>query len=369
MKCRNCGREIPDNSLFCNWCGEKQIREKKKKDEIKVPSPRQLPSGSWFIQLRAENQSITEATKDLCIAKAKAIRAGFVEKQAKSPAITLSAAIDKYIVSRDNTLSQSTIRGYRTSQRNRFKTVMDKPIGKITNWQEICNAEAKLCEAKTLRNAWGLVSASLSFNGVEPPTVKLPPVVTKERPWLAPEEIKVFVAAVRGKPFEIPALLGLSSLRRSEICAITWDKIDTEKNTITVSGAKVPDENHKFVLKKENKTQSSRRTIPIFIPQLKKAVENAHPDNASDLILTENPNTLRNQINRLCRANNLPEIGVHGLRHSFASLAYHLRLSELETVRLGGWSNAQTVHKIYTHLSQRDKNKAVKKIEDFYKKC
>lgn len=367
MICRNCQREIPDNSLFCNWCGEKQLRERKKRDEIKVPKPTQLPSGNWRIVLRAEGQSITEATPELCIAKAKAIRAGFVEKQAKAPTITLSAAIDNYITSRDKTLSPATIRGYRTAQRNRFQSVMEKPIGKITNWQELCNAETSLCGPKTLQNAWGLVSSALAYNGVTPPKVKLPQVVTEERPWLTPEEIKIFVAAVHGKPFEIPALLGLSSLRRSEICAITWDKIDTEKGTITVSGAMVPNENHKFVLKKENKTQSSRRTIPIFIPQLKEAVDNAHPEDTSALIFTESPNTLRSQINRLCRENDLPEVGVHGLRHSFASLAYHLQIPELETVRLGGWSNSQTVHKIYTHLSQRDKTAAVTKIEDFFR--
>lgn len=367
MLCRNCQREIPDNSLFCNWCGEKQLRERRKKDEIKVPTPRQLPSGSWRIELRAEGQSITEATPELCIAKAKAIRAGFIEKQAKAPAMTLSTAIDNYITSRDKTLSPSTIRGYRTAQHNRFQSVMQKPIGKITNWQELCNAETALCGPKTLQNAWGLVSSALAFNGVTPPEVKLPQVVTEERPWLTPEEIKIFVSAVHGKPFEIPALLGLSSLRRSEICAITWDKIDTEKGTITVSGAKVPDENHKFVLKKENKTQASRRIIPIFIPQLKEAVESAKPEETSALVVTESPETLRKQIKRLCRENNLPEVGVHGLRHSFASLAYHLQIPELETVRLGGWSNSQTVHKIYTHLSQQDKTAAVTKIEDFYR--
>ena len=33
MQCINCNREIPDNSLFCNWCGKKQIKEKAAKSE------------------------------------------------------------------------------------------------------------------------------------------------------------------------------------------------------------------------------------------------------------------------------------------------------------------------------------------------
>ena len=76
-KCKSCKREVPDNATFCPWCGQKQVRERKKDGVIKVPEPKQLPSGNWRIYLAAEKQSVTEATKDRCIAKAKAIRAGF----------------------------------------------------------------------------------------------------------------------------------------------------------------------------------------------------------------------------------------------------------------------------------------------------
>lgn len=95
MKCKSCGREIESNSMFCNWCGEKQIKERKKKDEIKVPSPRKLASGNWRIYLDAEKQSITEPTKALCIAKAKAVRAGFIEKKKLAPKLTVKQAIQK----------------------------------------------------------------------------------------------------------------------------------------------------------------------------------------------------------------------------------------------------------------------------------
>ena len=57
MKCKSCSRSIDNDSIYCKWCGAKQLRERKKKDVIKVPKPRQLKSGSWNIQLREEGQS------------------------------------------------------------------------------------------------------------------------------------------------------------------------------------------------------------------------------------------------------------------------------------------------------------------------
>ena len=97
LKCKNCSRSIDNDSIYCKWCGTKQLRERKKKDVIKVPKPRQLKSGSWNIQLREEGQSVTEATAALCIAKATAIRAGFLEAKAKVEVITLTKAINRYI--------------------------------------------------------------------------------------------------------------------------------------------------------------------------------------------------------------------------------------------------------------------------------
>ena len=47
MVCKNCKRDIDDDSIFCKWCGEKQIRERRKKGEVKVPKQRQLARKSF----------------------------------------------------------------------------------------------------------------------------------------------------------------------------------------------------------------------------------------------------------------------------------------------------------------------------------
>ena len=63
----------------------------------------------------------------------------------------------------------------------------------------------------------------------------------------------------------------------------------------------------------------------------------------------------------------MPDITEHCLRHSFASLGYHLNLSELEVVSMGGWSDGTIVHRIYMHLAQRDRMKAKNKMAKFYR--
>lgn len=362
MKCRYCKNEIPDGSIFCNWCGEKQIKDRKKKDEISVPKPRQLKSGKWNIELRAEGQSITEDTADLCITKAKAIRAGWMESRKAMPKITLRNAIDHYIERRSAVLSPSTIRGYTQIRDNRFRDVMDGELTDQLDWQKICNDEAEKCSAKTLKNAWGLIRSVLFDNGLPVPGVRLPQVIKKEKEWLTPEQILIFVDAVKSTDVAIPALMALCSLRRSEILAVTWDDVSKDGKTIRVQGAVVEDKDGEFTYKEENKNISSARTVPVLMPQLVALLKKR----GEGRVVTLYPNTITRGINRVCRQCGLPEVGTHGLRHSFASLAYHLRIPEREAMLIGGWSDRGTMDAVYTHLSNNDIITSKGLLKDFF---
>lgn len=366
MQCKNkgCAREIDDDSIFCKWCGEKQIRQRKKKDEISVPKPQQLPSGSWRIVLRAEGESVTEPTPELCIARAKAIRAGFLERRRAVPGGTLSEAVDRYIQRRENTLSPTTIRAYRIIQKNRFKGPMGKSIKTPTDWQKVCSDEVALCSAKTLKNAWLFVASVLRENGLDVPKVKLPQQKQAERKWLDPDQIVAFCQACRGKSVEREALLALMSLRRSEILALKWADVDLEHDCIRVHSSLTPDENNKYVLKDTTKSRTSTRSVPILIPRLRELLED--PGAPDELISTEPPNGLWRKINDICQGAGLPAVGIHGLRHSFASLAYHLGYREEECMRIGGWSDFKVMHEVYTHLAAKDIKTKADAMYKFY---
>lgn len=334
---------------------------------MKVPTPHKLPSGSWFIQLRLNGVSIpvTASTEKECRTQAALIKAEHAAGKrqiTQTPGnIALTQAIDKYIAARSNILSPSTIRGYKIIQRTRFQSVMKTPLKNIKSWQSIINTESQLCNPKTLKNAWGFIRSVLKENGIAAPSVSLPQDVPNERQWLDHEQIKVFLKAIKGTDIEVPALLALHSLRSSEIFAVLKNNtIDLKKGVISVRGAIVPDENHKFVYKATNKNNKSRRDIPIMIPQLEKALITF---DASKLM---SQNWFYKSVNKVCEQNGLPKVGIHGLRHSFASLAHHLKIPEEDCMRLGGWSDYKTMHKIYLHLSEADSLKYENAIRKFY---
>lgn len=360
MKCKHEG--LPANASFCCWCGKKLSKDR---TEVKVPAPRILPSGKYFNQfmVKGERTSISADTEAEYYTKARAAKLGLIEIKKAAPKMTLGAAIDSYIESNSKTLSPSTIKAYKSYRDNRFQSVIDKDISSIQNWQKIVNDEFEGISAKTLANAWRLITASLKAKDIPVPDVTLPKTAKANRPWLDYEQIDTFLKAIEGHNCELAALLALHGLRRSEILALTSDKIDLKKEIISVSGAMVFDDTGKLIEKATNKNKSSQRTVHIVIPRLKTLL-----GDCSGRLVTIHPNTLREQINAICKAADLPLVGVHGLRHSFASLAYHLGWSEMTVMQEGGWSNTQTVHNIYTHLAAQDKNDDINRMKAFYSK-
>ena len=293
-----------------------------------------------------------------------ALKSGAKEARKRSNQ-TVSDAINEYITDRENVLSPSTIRGYRAIARTRFQGAMRWDIGAVTpeQWQRIVNQEAKKCGAKTLKNAWGFLSSVIHESTGEEVSVRLPQLVQKERSFLEPDEIPIFLDAIHGDKAEIIALLTLSSLRRSEIQALTWKDIDLKKRLLRVNGAVVPNEHNQYVHKKETKNQSSRRTVPIIAPLA--AAMDAVPTKFGP-IATMHMSTAFTRINKVCAKAGLPPLGLHGLRHSFASLAYHLQIPEKIAMEIGGWSNEATMKKIYTHIAKSDREYYTSAFTSFF---
>lgn len=329
-----------------------------RKSQIKIPTARQLPSGSWFVQLRinGESISITKPTEKEAVAEAMAVKQGIIKVQ-KTPLAekTLTQAIDLWIKDNENRLSPSTIRGYRTCQDNGFPSLMKMQCKAITQAQvaRAINAECKQYKAKTVTNRWRFISQVLTWATGEIYSPKLPQIVRPDIEFLDKEELDTFMAYIKGRPVEIPALLAISSLRRSEIVALDWKNVDLENRWIKVRGSVVPDEDNKLVKKETNKNHSSRRDVPIIDPLY--AALSAVEDKTGPVV-SQHPATVWRQINEACAAAGVPQVGCHGLRHSFASLCHALGIPAQAAMEIGGWADRTTMDRIYTHVSKRDKN-------------
>ena len=331
----------------------------------RYPTPVELPSGNWRCQIMVDGKrrSVTADSPQEAISQAVLLRDGAKIKSAQN--LTLGAVVDEYIDLRAPVLSPSTVVAYRSYRDHIFQPYMDRDIRRLDRrqLQRMVSDEARSLSAKTIKNAWGLISSALKEYQIDTSGINLPPIPRKERPWLTADEILTFCDMVKGKPFEIPALLALCSLRRSEVYALDWKDVDVKAGTVTVRRSVVKGE-YGYVTKETNKTKSSSRVVPIIIPQLISALKENRMD--AGPVCTGNPNTLYKQINKVCRDADLPEVGVHGLRHSFASLCHHVGIPEMECARIGGWSDLNTMRKIYTHLSEHQITDAADQLRRFF---
>lgn len=270
---------------------------------------------------------------------------------------TLTEAIDAWISANENRLSPSTVRGYITCRDNGFQSLMRLRCQDITDKQieQAINQECRHYSAKTVVNRWRFLAQVLTWATGKAYPAKLPQVVRPDMDFLDKEDLVTFLNYIKGRPVEIEALLALSSLRRSEIAALSWDDgdIDLKHRWIHVRGAVVPDAENKMVKKATNKNTSSRRDVPIIDPlyDALMAVENK-----TGAVVKVYPDTMLHRINKACAAAGVPQVGCHGLRHSFASLCHMLNIPPQVAMEIGGWSDRATMDRIYTHVSKRDKN-------------
>lgn len=345
------------------------MAKRKKEPEIRLPKIKQLPSGAWHTRVLIENRrvSITKDTYDECVAEYLALKNGLVEAREKKDGknITLEEAAKSYIASKEGFLSPSTIAGYEKFKRNMLQGMMKRNIFTVSNdqWQAAIRQEHKAGKSpKYIKNGWMFFSACIVAAGAPRPEVMLYPPEHNERAYLTPDEIDKFVEAVKGHRFEIPYLMCLSSLRRSEMIAMDWANIDLENKVMHVRGAIVRGTNG-LVEKPQTKTEKSRRSVPI-IPPLLEALKQQEPKAGKVVKFSAEP--IRINLKRVCTAAGITVVDLHGLRHSFASLAYHLGIPEMIAAEIGGWNDLSTMHNIYTHLAQKDIAKRSQEFCDWF---
>jgi integrase len=194
----------------------------------------------------------------------------------------------------------------------------------------------------------------------------LPKKVKYKAKVLQEHEFKLFLDSIKGTWLYLPVLLGLNlGLRRSEILGLSWSDVDFKNNQITVNHALIHAK--KGYELKEPKSETSNRPIRIA-PELKALLEIArkaqnvnrlqYPQNyrAYNLVICrENglpvyPTHLSEAFTKFLIKNNLPNVRLHDLRHSYATLLSSKRVPLKLISAILGHSSIATTMDLYAHV-------------------
>lgn len=351
---------------------------RKKATKLTNPKPVELPSGSFRCRLRVGSEYITATDKDPAVAHAKvlALKNGLLEKKKdderkKKGNIKLEDAIDNFISNRSNILSPSTIWGYESIKKNRFPELMKTNVIDIDEpeLQKAVNEDAQKVGHKTLKNALLLVREVIAeYKDINTDKIKLPQRIKEEHKFLDEEGMINLFEAIKGNFVEIPILLAVwLGMRRSEIMGLCWDAIDFENGVLSVIRSYVPQKGGGYILREETKTSASRRKIecPGYILSKLDAYQ---PDKEKRVgrVFTMNPSTIYKVLERICEENNIEFVGVHGLRHTNASVMLSLGIVDKVAMARGGWSTDVTMKQIYQHVFPSDKQSSGQKVDSFF---
>lgn len=238
--------------------------------------------------------------------------------------------------------------------------------------------------SNTLRRHHDLLSSALRsavrqdkllnspMDRVEPPRPE-----RKEAAYYRPEELKRLYTLLEGHPLELCAkLAGSLGMRREEICGLKWECIDYQRQLLYIREARTAF--GATVVQKETKTRSSVRTL--FIPddvvqllRMEQERQSAKLKEPSLFVLLDHkgypysPNALSLAFTRFVRKNDLPPVTLHGLRHSFATVASLQGVPLFDIGKALGHATPATTGKIYTHLVDHTHEDTLLKVSDALK--
>lgn len=337
---------------------------------------KKLPSGSWRVLAytgkdengkRQYKSFVADSKKEAEYQAAEYVYKR--KKENKAENLTFQQASDRYIESKSNILSPSTIWGYRIMQRNAFPLLLNEKIGELAVnniIQEQMNQNAAKYSAKSLRNQHGFISAVMKHFRYALPETSLKPLENKAIAVPSEKEVEKILGVLKGTDVECEALLALTcSLRQSEIAALT--PADVNGQIITVHGAKVPEESGKLVYKETNKTAASARTVsmpPYLAKLLTEACDKAKAENRAWLF-TSRPSTVLRRLKKLLKQNGIPPYTMHALRHAFAAVMHAQGVPDKYVMAMGGWASDHVMKRIYQYAFA-DKTQQIKQEANKY---
>lgn len=331
-----------------------------------MATAKKLPSGHYRVRVHIGNgkyKSFTAERKADAEYAANLYLQTYKDKRSPSK-MTVGDAIDQYIESKSNILSPSTIRGYTVMRNNYLKSIIDKPIMKLTasDVQAAVNEEARTHSAKSVKNIYGLLSAALKGHSICF-DVALPQREKKQIVIPSAEQISQLLKYAEGKEIELPIILSAClGLRRGEIAPLEYTDIDFKNKTLRISKSMVLNSAGEWIVKTP-KTYTSNRTLKVYDFILEKI--QARKDQELPLI-SLTPNQISDEFAYALKHLGLPHFRFHDLRHYNASVMLSLNIPDKYAMERMGHSTNNMLKTVYQHTMQEKEDSVDASLHDYF---
>ncbi|MBR2999684.1 MAG: hypothetical protein IKF39_01690 [Oscillospiraceae bacterium] len=340
-----------------------------------MPTPRKLKSGNWTIQLhitdslgKVHRPSYTAPTK----AEVLDWASQFQKSHEKKVFLTVREAVRRYIDLSRDTLSPTTIEAYEKYIRYSFVSIMDRDALSLTSsdMQIAINEEThrlyrgKPLSAKTVKNEWGLIAASLKAICDRHYNIKLPK--TQERPLELPEP-EAILRAIKGTEVELPCLLSMwlsfsmSEVRGIKCSSIRNGKVYIERTVVEVHGESIEKKNAKTA------TRIRSAVVPDYIMGLIEQTDawKEWEQGKDGFLIPHKRFWIYDNWTKVCRENGFT-LSFHGLRHMNASILLNVLNAPSKTVQeKGGWRTNRVMDRTYSHSFTSVRKKVDREMDDY----
>ena len=199
---------------------------------------------------------------------------------------------------------------------------------------------------------WDLIK----YNPIHKVTLPKGKPSTVHPTFLTQDEVNILLEKLKDvcPKYQAIILLALKGgLRRGEILGLTWNNINFNEKTITITQS-VCSTKYSGLIVKDTKNVSSHRTIYVSDDILNAISQLPHKDNLVFGLL--DPDAVTRWFKRFLKLNNLKDIRFHDLRHTHATLLIANNVNIKTVSARLGHSQISTTMNIYTHaLSSEDK--------------
>jgi len=286
---------------------------------------------------------------------------------AKPENITLGQLADRFIESRSNLLSPSTIVGYKKIRRTAFQDIIDYRIGLLTKhlYQKAVNDYSVNRSYKTVLSAHSFFRKVLKENDINiADNIDLPQKEKTQIKIPTIDEVKDLLHHTKGTRLHLYCLFAIGlGLRKSEILAVQWKDIDIENKTISINKARVKNTDKEYVLK-QTKTVDGVRTLHLPSMIIGELEDSGEPE---EFVIQGTPDALDSLYKRLQKKIDFP-YNFHSLRHFYASVMLMSGIPNKYAKDRMGHATENMLQRVYQHTFESKQQEYDVILDQFFTK-